>query len=721
MKKITSIILILILLLSACGQASDENLELIKLSDKKGGNEDFNSSSDVMGRYIQTDITPPDIKNIEVINISQGENEEYLLSVYDNDKQMARAFSYQVGTWTEKNNEDIIRFLADKNVTDIKPFYDFSDNWWVFYIEDTLTKGFQITQDGIFHEIKLPDYTDSVGINNCLISNTNTIALDISYMGRSKKDIVVIDVKTGIVIEDKIPSSKSSISFQMIGNELLVEDNNEIISYDILSGEVVDSYKIADSLSPIMRGFTTSQEGNIFAVDNSGIHTIDKTGQITETVINDKSYAFADSSIKASDAILLTNKNMDKFMLLLKSYGDFKIFEYHLDENIPTNKSEVLNIWSFENGRDNNRFLRKAVSIFAQKFPDCEIILEYGMDTTTLFPTTEEVTQMQADAIQALNVKLIAGNVPDILFLDGLSIETLYNKGFLSDINLELDETQYYEKILKSYMKDDKTYAYPASFSMPILASDGTLPDIEQKNTLSSIAELYQNPKNIEGHSNSWLLFSTFFYSEYDKIFPDYQTINENALNEFLIQTKKIADLNGSLYFQNGETSSIAMVSDNMSWAPNLFLSHEKVEIIPLFEGTFIAQNIASIPKGASNKEMAEKFIQTILSEQAQEMQLEYFSVMKEVQFEYLKKTMKENTNTESSKEFKNIANQTTDFLAFDWDDLINKYTNSVETDFLMEGIIYEQALKLYDDQISIETALSECMNKISIIIAERN
>lgn len=145
-----------------------------------------------------------------------------------------------------------------------------------------------------------------------------------------------------------------------------------------------------------------------------------------------------------------------------------------------------------------------------------------------------------------------------------------------------------------------------------------------------------------------------------------------------------------------------------------------------MFEGSFINHNIVSIPNGAFNKEMAEKFIVSILNDRVQQMEQINFSVKKELQIENLKQTAgvdKDNSESinESSLIFENNEDSYTNMISYDWEKLFNNYTNSLEEDYLMEGIIFEEAVKYYREEISIDTAISECLNKINIIIAERN
>lgn len=132
-----------------------------------------------------------------------------------------------------------------------------------------------------------------------------------------------------------------------------------------------------------------------------------------------------------------------------------------------------------------------------------------------------------------MHAKLFADDVPDVLFLDGLSFETLNNKGFLSDIDIELDRTQNYDKIINSYCEGGKIYAYPVSFSIPVFVHDGSLSNITQLNTIERIAELYSDTSIIEGFADEWSVFETYFYPCYHNIFPNYKTIDVENLRIF--------------------------------------------------------------------------------------------------------------------------------------------------------------------------------------------
>lgn len=120
--------------------------------------------------------------------------------------------------------------------------------------------------------------------------------------------------------------------------------------------------------------------------------------------------------------------------------------------------------------------------------------------------------------------------------------------------------------------------------------------------------------------------------------------------------------------------------------------------------------------------QIAKKFIHFILDDKVQETEEYFFSVKKDVQLNYLKTVLQHDDEISESFGISEInTDSLDDFFTFDWNQLIINNSTSVELDYIMEQIIFEQATKLYTDEISIDVALSECMSKINIIIAERN
>ncbi len=69
-------------------------------------------------------------------------------------------------------------------------------------------------------------------------------------------------------------------------------------------------------------------------------------------------------------------------------------------------------------------------------YPDTEIVYETGEGAEGSITT--------ADRIRALNARLLSGDGPDILLMDGLSSDSYISKGILADLSPMLGEAMGY-------------------------------------------------------------------------------------------------------------------------------------------------------------------------------------------------------------------------------------------------------------------------------------
>ena len=85
-----------------------------------------------------------------------------------------------------------------------------------------------------------------------------------------------------------------------------------------------------------------------------------------------------------------------------------------MDATLPTQAAQSLYIWALED----SDVIRSAAAVFANQYPDCDVQLEFGRDATSQALSDEDI-------IKNLNTRLLAGEAPDVLFLDGLPIRSL--------------------------------------------------------------------------------------------------------------------------------------------------------------------------------------------------------------------------------------------------------------------------------------------------------
>lgn len=359
------------------------------------------------------------------------------------------------------------------------------------------------------------------------------------------------------------------------------------------------------------------------------------------------------------------------------------------------------------------------VVLFSQQYPNCNIILEYST-----YSTEEGSDVTYDDAIRNLNTKLLAGNSPDVLFLDGLPIEALNQQGILSNINLDIDTSKYYENVLNSYTNSGGIYAYPTALNLFLFASSEASTNLSEHNTMENIANLYKDPKAIQIGSTS-TIFHTFYYATYHKIFPDYKTVNEEALKELLVQTKKMVvssknNRSSSSGFRHKMSNSHATIVGNPLGASYLFLTHENVTVAPLLDGVYMNKNIASIPTDAKNKMRAQDFILMLLEdEKGKESNVanRYFSVKKGVDKETISDFLENNISETSTN-----TNYISDYLAVNWEGLISDLKYSSEEDYILKDIVHKEALQFYESQSEdVDAVVLRIMNKLKLLIAERN
>lgn len=703
-----SLFLALVIILTSCNFSKKEGELDISTLETKTENQNIS-----MGRFVQKDITPPDLGDSRIVNFSQGANGLFLFTMYDEDKKEPKAFFYQNDIWAEQENEHATKFIKENTFEEIEPVYDFEGNWWIFIKNgEFYDRVLRISQDGSSLEIEIPEVEY---IHKILISTEGMI-----YIGEQSyvlSEHIFIDTRSGAIIENKVP--KDIIVCGISKDEITTLDEylGNIVIYDIRFGDILHTYEIPTNIVSISNYVS---EDEFVYMDREGIHKMLLGSNNVQNIIDDKSFVYSVPDgyhFNYSVCFLLQE---DKYLLAIELEEGAKVYEYSYDESIPSYKSDNLSLWALE--EDDK--IDNAVIYFSKKHPECKVSVEYGVDYSQ-----EVIPENYDDVIRTLNTKLLAGDVPDVLFLDGLPIETLIKRGMLSELNITIDLSEYFENIMSSYNNGEVTYAYPTSFYFYILASNGSNGDISSQNTLENIAKLYQDPKAIQMYGQVYV-FDIFYDTYSHKIFPDYKTVNEEALKEFLEQTKIMVDGSDKYYelsglFRFSATASHATVMNNPSEVAYLFLTQENVEIASLLEGTYRNENIVSIPVDAKNKALAQEFITMMLTDdmnQIKSFAAKGFSVKKEVNWINASDMLQGIPEYDPNSNIEFNKGPYEDFCAVDWDGIIGNLQYSSSQDYVAREIVYEEAVMLYEGQtLNVDTAVSHIMNKLNILFAERN
>ena len=263
--------------------------------------------------------------------------------------------------------------------------------------------------------------------------------------------------------------------FGVVGDKLLcvteqgiriygTADGEELSSDDVLSEVILKNAALAYSSStegfPLMFGAGMEQD-DVLYVNMDGIYTHSMGGSVSEQLVSGEL-----SSLKAGEmqfVSLVMAGEKDILLHAVGSDGD-KVLRYHYDESVPAVPEKELKVYAL---RDSS-LLRQGILLYQKQNPDVFVNLQIGM--------TEEDGVTAEDAVKALNTELLAGNVPDVLVLDGLPTDSYIEKGILADISEAVDtisaQDGVFENVVGAYRGADGCYRIPARFYVGIVIGE---------------------------------------------------------------------------------------------------------------------------------------------------------------------------------------------------------------------------------------------------------
>ena len=299
-------------------------------------------------------------------------------------------------------------------------------------------------------------------------------------------------------------------------------------------------------------------------------------------------------------------------------------------------------------GLSENPIIQDAVLDFQKEHPDVKVEFET--------PGKEDIT---ADDIRTLNAELLSGNGADVLFLDGLSADAYIEKGILMDLtdlmNDLLSQGTYLESVLKSAAKkENKVYAMPVRFSVPIVYGDE-----EAKMALGSLEELgayvdAHPDQSIVGIADRSYIRDFLFQMYQDEIVKKDGRVNQEKLAALFTLEAKIAANARTDAFDEYEVGELGMgmvskvfhqgiftnpgsaaimnhpeciATDGISSVLDMMVPYtimRKMELTPdTLKGFYMPNGIVGINQSSKQKETAEEFVRFLFSGEMQEKPLD--------------------------------------------------------------------------------------------------
>ncbi|MDE6530081.1 MAG: extracellular solute-binding protein, partial [Lachnospiraceae bacterium] len=207
-------------------------------------------------------------------------------------------------------------------------------------------------------------------------------------------------------------------------------------------------------------------------------------------------------------------------------------------ENVPAEEITVYTLYSQE-------YLEETVRQFEEEYPEININIEVGRE--------EGSNTTIAEAVNALNTQLLAGNGPDVIIMDGLNYIAYRDSGMLKELSglyeeIMSDNPGINTTILSCYRTEDgEIYAIPSQFGFSVISAPAD--SIDSLNSLEGLAEYIQNSPcpNPEFGNDLRIydvkgLFQLLYPAYSSRIFGNGESYDRQELENFVSGMKGVWD-----------------------------------------------------------------------------------------------------------------------------------------------------------------------------------
>ena len=347
-------------------------------------------------------------------------------------------------------------------------------------------------------------YDDYNGIQSFKLLDANTLyALD--YNGT----IYQIDINAGEVV-NTIDDFDWLNDMYICGNKLLLYNWEKVIEYDAATGKKTAEHEALAQAFQNARGSVAVAD---YLKDGSIIYYACSDGVYSYNLSDDTSEQIVDghmSSLVSPSGYVeyLIPKQDGDILLKFSDYDDASdsstdtLLNFSYDAEAAKKPDKALTIYTLQD----NYEIRTLAAKFQKSHPDIYVTVDVGV--------TGDDAVTTSDAIRTLNTEIMAGEGPDLLFLDGLPVDSYVEKGLLADISditgPMITEGKLFENIANTYQEEaGKLYAIPTKFKMPVIIGKKDM--LDRINSLSDLADLAQQYAQEEHKSplvESWSAIS---------------------------------------------------------------------------------------------------------------------------------------------------------------------------------------------------------------------
>ncbi|MCD7762531.1 MAG: extracellular solute-binding protein [Lachnospiraceae bacterium] len=564
--------------------------------------------------------------------------------------------------------------------------------------------------------------------------------------------IYILSVSDGSIVGTIPYSNEMHYSYAPVNGEILTITNDGVKIYNY-KGELQEGNEIISSLvSADYEAWSTTSSGGgivddtegtgIFYASKSGLYHYKWGGGVAEKLFEGNATKLGDSDYTVWSVAALSDSCVLRHYLTAS--GDSLLVRYSFSGNSPT--TQKLTLYTLYE----NELLTDEVNTFNQNHTDIQVTIEVGLSGDSGLTVD--------DAIKTLNTEILAGNGPDIILLDGMSVDSYSESGMLVDLSGVLSEVAesegLYENIAYTYqMESGAVYAVPARFRIMMMV--GTQDSLDQITDLDSLCQSVQEWKEANPEMTSILgLYDEELLEMMTAICsPAWMTedgsLDETALRKFLEAVKSINDTQKENVSQ-ADIDEFAASDDSDDWGEINTVQNITIfqsQIIGLFEsralnttaaiakylGTdlvyesavaqnsnvFIPAQIIGINAKSTNQEAALEFVKEFLSSECQsELSVSDRGYpINKTAFQIMEEDVLGADDTGetswgvSAEDLRNLFDQI--------EAMIPELSNRSVTDAVITDSVKEEGLKYLSGEADLDTVVSSIMQTVTLHLAE--
>ena len=433
------------------------------------------------------------------------------------------------------------------------------------------------------------------------------------------------------------------------GIQIYDRQKESFVADDVLSDFMKEcylknDYDIHDIFSVY---FFPAEENCIYVAGKEGLHRHVIGGSVMEQVIDGNLSSFSNPSFGLQGVVMLP----DNMFLALFSPGT--VIRYGYRDDIPAVPEDRLSVYSLKDDDTVRMGIAKYQTDHPEVFVDYEVGMEEGSAVT------------REDALKNLNTRMLSGEGPDILIMDGMPIDSYVEKGMLMDIRDYVEkinaETTLMSNVLEGFTEDGHIYMLPATFQISVLVGDADevkgIKDLNGlKNEVESLRRKYPG-KEIMGLYSEEVALREFMPTSVPAWETEGGNIDRTKIKDYLETVKKIYETandgisekakqayqrrreidmeNDTFYNSAGRFSTSYLAKDMVLLAgdlPSVYNYHELISLkyrdglentvmVPMngqSNNIFVPYTLMAVSSVCPNPDLAADFLATVLSEDVQ-------------------------------------------------------------------------------------------------------